>query len=94
MLKFEFAIDPIKTIERKPEKMLQRSLQSEEVLMLCSWCNRVKIGEGDWREVEDALEALQLFDEEKMPQLSHGMCNDCYGNISRRLNPHPDDIKK
>jgi hypothetical protein len=82
---------PISITERKPQKMLYRSTaRSEKVLLLCSWCSRVEIGKDDWREVEDALEALQLFRDETMPLLSHGMCKECFGNMSRRLNPQPD----
>ncbi|WP_415910927.1 hypothetical protein [Oleiharenicola sp. Vm1] len=48
-----------------------------EFVIICSWCKQVKLGEGRWGEVEDAMRELQLFHRPVMPSLSHGLCPDC-----------------
>lgn len=51
--------------------------RSNEFLTICSWCRRVKIGSG-WVEVEEAVQRLNLFEAQRLPQLTHGICPDCH----------------
>lgn len=51
--------------------------RSNRLVKMCSWCKRVESGEVEWLEVEDAIQKLRLFDEEKLPQISHGVCPSC-----------------
>ncbi len=50
--------------------------RSEEVLVMCGWCDRFEVG-GEWVEVEEAARRLDLFDRPELPSLSHGICPDC-----------------
>lgn len=50
---------------------------SPELLTICSWCKQVKLADGRWAEVEEAMHALHLFQQPEMPGLTHGMCPAC-----------------
>ncbi len=55
------------------------SPRSDELLGICSWCKKVRLDEADeWVEVEDAIKHLNLFESTLLPQLSHGVCPECY----------------
>jgi len=63
---------------RTPVPLLDRRLaRSERFVTLCSWCKRVKVAEGDWREIEAAVEPLRLFGTVARPMLTHGICPSC-----------------
>lgn len=51
--------------------------RSDETIKMCSICKKVEVTETSWVEVEDAAARLKLFEKEKMPQISHGLCSDC-----------------
>lgn len=71
---------------RLAQSIIENSIsKSEEILIICSWCNRINVGNGDWQEVEKAIVSLKLFESEICPQLSHGMCEKCYQSISAKL---------
>ncbi len=48
-----------------------------EFLTICSWCKQVKLADGRWVEVEEAMRVLQLFQQAALPGLSHGLCAVC-----------------
>lgn len=50
--------------------------RSDVTIVMCSWCKRVKLGD-HWVEVEEYVERTGLMEEERLPQLSHGLCPDC-----------------
>jgi len=54
--------------------------RSDEVLVICGWCKKIKIDENNWVEVEAAIDTLELFENKSLPELSHGMCESCYEN--------------
>jgi hypothetical protein len=54
-----------------------RSARSGDYIPVCGWCKKVRIGE-EWTEVEDAVRQLQLFEEPRLPQITHGICPRCY----------------
>jgi len=84
--KVQFDTRPIWTEERAPQKILQKNLpRKDHIIIICSWCNKIEVGKDDWREVEEAVDALKLFQVETLPQLSHGMCGKCHETISRQL---------
>lgn len=56
----------------------------ESTLAICSWCKRVRVAE-QWLEVEDAVARLNLFDSERLPQLTHGICPDCQAMVLAKL---------
>jgi hypothetical protein len=59
--------------------------RSAEILPACGWCMRVRLADGSWVEIEEAVSALALFESEVLPQLSHGMCPSCYDAMDRAL---------
>lgn len=74
--------------ERKPLPLLALStIRSDELLQMCAWCNRLDVGVGTnvWVEVEEATERLKLFERDKMPELSHGICEDCLKAMTQSL---------
>lgn len=68
---------------REPEALPQlskRTASTEDLIITCSWCHRLKTGEDTWFEAETAIGKLGLFERDPMPALSHGMCDLCYAN--------------
>jgi hypothetical protein len=51
--------------------------RSDQLLVMCSWCKRARVTEGEWLEPEDAIARLDLFGPPSLPQLSHGICDLC-----------------
>lgn len=47
------------------------------IMLICSWCKQLKLPDGRWVEVEEAMRELQLFEQSVLPRLSHGMCPTC-----------------
>lgn len=50
--------------------------RGEDVVEMCGWCDRFKVGD-EWVEVEEAARRLELFNRAELPTLSHGICPDC-----------------
>lgn len=59
--------------------------RSNDFLCICSWCKKVQISDLEWLEVEEAAQKLALFDQAKLPSLTHGMCPSCKEAISHEL---------
>jgi hypothetical protein len=51
--------------------------RTEEILMVCSWCCRVRLDDAEWVEVEESIARLGLFEKPAVPRLSHGLCPAC-----------------
>lgn len=58
--------------------------RSEEYLQVCSWCRKVRLDKG-WVEVEEAIAALHLFEAPELPNVSHGVCPNCFDVVHRQL---------
>jgi hypothetical protein len=41
-------------------------------------CKKIKVSAKQWAEIEEGLVHLRLFEADKMPQLTHGVCHPCY----------------
>lgn len=54
-----------------------------ELLEMCSWCKRVRV-HGRWLDIESAVESRRFFDE-GIPEISHGICEDCMTYLSESL---------
>lgn len=54
-----------------------RARRSDANLAICGWCKRIRVGEEEWLEVEDAVVRMDLFGRPEVPNLSHCMCPDC-----------------
>ncbi|MGA7828510.1 MAG: hypothetical protein WCA04_12655 [Geobacteraceae bacterium] len=52
--------------------------RSEEFIRICSMCKKVELSKNSWVEIEEAIEALRLFDKTTLPQITHGLCHECF----------------
>ncbi|HQU84147.1 MAG TPA: hypothetical protein PKY59_13515 [Pyrinomonadaceae bacterium] len=81
-----FQTDTIRLELRKPQSILDRNKQrSDEIVVICGWCKKINMGKMLWKEIEHAIAALKIFEAEKLPMLSHGMCNNCYVDFFSNL---------
>jgi hypothetical protein len=70
---------------RPPVALLERARPAgDELLRMCSWCKAVATPEG-WCEVEEAILALRLFDDDLLPGISHTICPGCEQRVERLL---------
>lgn len=51
-----------------------------DFLAMCAWCDRFLV-DGEWVEVEEAAKRLELFRRARMPELDHGICPQCSGQL-------------
>ena len=61
------------------------TVRSNEFIIICSWCKKIKLYEDCWVEVEEAINKLDLFGEHLLPGLSHGICPNCYENAKNEF---------
>ncbi|MEZ5075943.1 MAG: hypothetical protein R2725_00705 [Solirubrobacterales bacterium] len=62
---------------RRQQPLLDPAAErGEEVLAMCSWCDRFLVG-GAWVEAEVATARLDLFRRDSMPALQHRICEEC-----------------
>jgi hypothetical protein len=72
---------------RDPVDLLDASRdRSGEFLKFCSWCKMVTIPGRGWGEIEEAIEALDLFGNHPMLRMTHTICDSCYEVIRLKLN--------
>ena len=65
-------------IERASQALPARSVpRTDELLLMCSYCNRIRVPGVGWCEVERAIATIDLFTAERMPGLGHGICDPC-----------------
>jgi hypothetical protein len=69
----------------QPQTFSRGTERREDVVIVCSWCNKVEIDENNWVEVETAVSIAGLFQIEKLPVLSHGMCGECFKKVADKL---------
>jgi hypothetical protein len=75
----------VQSKERALQKILDRySPRTEEIITMCSWCNRINLSD-EWHEVEEAISRLELFEQGSLPQISHGMCEDCFEIVTKEF---------
>ena len=59
--------------------------RTEEFLTMCAWCKKIKVS--GWMEAEDALHQLKFFDRPQLPQITHGICEDCLRTLQLIAGP-------
>ena len=64
----------------------RRTIRTGAHVRSCAWCKRIHVG-SEWLEVEDALEPLRIFEMEKLPAITHGICDDCLRALERAVTP-------
>jgi hypothetical protein len=71
----EFASRIIGEEPRDRVKLLQSGdPRSDELIKMCSMCKKVELSGDNCAKVEVAVVTLRLFEENKLPQISHGFC--------------------
>ena len=64
--------------ERPPVPFLdEEQARDDRRLIVCSWCQRVALGDGQWIAVEDAVRQMGYLKSATLPLLSHGICPEC-----------------
>ena len=80
----EFATRGLSVVKRDPIALLATSTKrSEAMLVVCAWCNRIRVSPDQWMEVELAIDQLNLFAADRLPQVSHGICTDCLESMTK-----------
>jgi hypothetical protein len=41
-------------------------------------CKKIAVSDSEWQEIEIAMVTLNLFEKERLPQITHGLCPSCY----------------
>ncbi|HEV2131118.1 MAG TPA: hypothetical protein VGR27_08445 [Longimicrobiaceae bacterium] len=68
----------LRTESRQYIPLLERSPRLRYgFLTMCSWCKRIRLVNGEWVEVERAIELMDLFAAADLPMLSHRICRSC-----------------
>lgn len=65
------ARNPIRLLDRHVPRTPSQSIER------CSNCNRVRVPDGGWMEVEEALSRLEWLNREEQPFLVHTVCGQC-----------------
>jgi len=79
----------LRTELRDPVELLERTTaKSNEFVRICSMCKKIATGQREWVEIEEGVATLKLFEEDAMPQLTHGLCPDCYNVTMAKLDDH------
>ncbi len=79
----EFDVRVLSVEPRDTFEVLSRhATRSDDLIYVCSWCNRIKLDNVTWAEIEEAIGKLGTFEGESLPKLSHGICEDCYTKVT------------
>lgn len=70
-------------VESRPTQRIwdRRTIRSGSLLRACAWCKRVDVG-GEWMEIDVALEPLRIFELERLPAVTHGICDACHQTMT------------
>lgn len=55
--------------------------RSDEFVVICGWCKKVRLPDNRWVEVEEAVAGLGLFAMRPLPNLTHGICGACRESV-------------
>lgn len=56
----------------------------ENAVTICGWCKHIRVSD-QWLEVEDGVVRLGLFDSERLPPLTHGICPHCQAMVLEKI---------
>ena len=73
----------VRTERRNPVKLLETGTprSTTDFLKICSMCKKIQVSQEQWAEVEEGLVYLKIFEGAQMPQLTHGICPECYRKV-------------
>lgn len=63
---------------------LRTSHRVSGTIVACGWCKRVRVGQ-EWTEPDVAVERLDLFEGDTLPQVSHGICPLCEAGLLKTI---------
>lgn len=81
-------VSQLRREEVRPKVVLLDRLEqnrSEELVRICSWCEKAALPDGRWVPVEEAVETMGLMRHEHMPGLTHGICENCKVRMMRQI---------
>ena len=59
--------------------------RSDDVMVISSYCKKVRIAESGWVEIEEAIMLTGVNESWPLPGLSHSICDPCYAQWEARL---------
>lgn len=65
----------------------RHAARGDDLVRMCGWCGRVALGDGQWVEIELAIEQHGAFQNLTPPRISHGICPECFQRMVRLLPP-------
>jgi len=65
-----------RTISQDPRALTLSGARSDTLLKACGWCNAILV-DGEWVEIEVAIERLRLLNGPHYPSITHGLCLSC-----------------
>lgn len=84
-IEFESRLRREEVRPRVPLLDRQEQNRSQELVRICSWCEKAALPDGRWVPVEEAVEAMQLMQRERLPGLTHGICEHCKVRMLRQI---------
>ncbi len=71
---------------RQPVRLLENNInRSNERLVMCGWCKKVRMPDGTMVEAEEAVQILNLFDSPCLPHITHSICEPCGAMFERQI---------
>jgi hypothetical protein len=72
--------------ERPEQNVLDRNAaRTKKLISMCGWCKAIDTGNNDWKTFDIGISMLGLFEQDKLPALSHGICDTCYSSVSEKI---------
>lgn len=84
-----FEVTLIAVQPRPPVALLEAGTPRRGLVRMCGWCKRIPTPAGEWLEIEDAMQVLDLLDAPPLPALTHGICPHCHAAVLRTLESAP-----
>ncbi len=82
----EFRSEIVKTSPREPVELLNSEVErSDDFVRICSYCQKIATSKTEWRDIEEACQVLGLLGMSNLPQLTHGICPNCYATVIASL---------
>lgn len=80
----EFTTRTLWVENRSPMPLFANSaLAPTMIVRICGWCKRIELHQQQWVDLEEAVAHLRLFEQEQVPQLSHGICDVCSAMLKK-----------
>lgn len=72
---------------REPQLILDTKIaeRSKDIVVVCSWCGRVRAPNQKWIPLEDGISLVMPDDVIDLPDVSHGICPDCFARVSKSI---------